>query len=147
MLTQAVIKRRKDCSVLWFIAFILVFEAVIALPGFLYFYFWEGAGLPFSAFIGLLLGNLVLSVLEGLGEVVAFVRRLLGMAPVSKKRQKKESVPGAEGEQRQHREIHSPKLPPETRLQCGSTQDKESCESCDPSASDPPLHADTPNER
>ncbi|MFZ2279589.1 MAG: hypothetical protein WAW39_17465 [Prosthecobacter sp.] len=77
MLTQAVIKRRKDCSVLMFIAFMLVFEAVIALPGFLYFYFWEGAGLLFAAFIGLLLGILVLSVLEGLGEVVAFVRRMI----------------------------------------------------------------------
>ncbi|MCX6848438.1 MAG: hypothetical protein NTY98_05925 [Verrucomicrobia bacterium] len=98
MLTQAVTNRRNDCSVLMFIAFILVWEAVISLPGFLYFYFWEGAGLPFSAFMGFLLGNLVLSLLEALGEVVAFVRRLLGMAPVAKKGRKKETVPRAEGE-------------------------------------------------
>lgn len=102
MLTQAVIKRRKDCSVLMFIAFMLILEAVIALPGFLYFYFWEGAGLPFSAFIGLLLGNLVLSVLEALGEMVAFVRRLLGMGDGAKKARvrakEKAPVPGAEGE-------------------------------------------------
>jgi len=102
MLTQAVTKRRKDCSVLWFIAFMLILEAVIALPGFLYF--WEGAGLPFSIFIGLLLGNLVLSVLEVLSEVVAFVHRLLGMGDTKKKRRgrvrakEKAPVPGAEGE-------------------------------------------------
>ncbi len=101
MLTQAVTKRRKDCSVLMFIAFIVVWEAVVSLPGFLYFYFWEGAGLPFSAFIGLLLGNMVLSMLEALDQVVGAVRWLLGMAPVSKKRRKKESVPKAEAEQPQ----------------------------------------------
>ena len=98
MLTQAVTKRRKDCSVLWFIAFMLILEAVIALPGFLYFYFWEGAGLPFSAFIGFLIGNFVLSLLEALDQLVGGVRWLLGMAPVSKKRRKKESAPRAEGE-------------------------------------------------
>lgn len=98
MLTQAMAKRRKECSVLMFVAFMLVFEAVIALPGFLYFYFWEGAGLPFSVFIGLLLGNLLLSVLEGLGEVLGFVRRLLGMGDGAQKGRKKASAPGAEGE-------------------------------------------------
>ncbi len=98
MLTQAVIKRRKDCSVLWFVAFILVWEAVISLPGFLYYFFWEDAGWMISSLIGFLVGNFVLALLEGLGEVVGAVRWLLGMAPVSKNVRKKESVPGAEGE-------------------------------------------------
>lgn len=98
MLTQAVTKRRKDCSVLFFIAFILVWEAVVSLPGFLYFYFWEGAGWLISSLIGFLLGNFAVALLDRLGVVLGAVRRLLGMAPVSKKRRKKESVPRAEGE-------------------------------------------------
>lgn len=98
MLTQAVTKRRKDCSVLLFIAFILVWEAVVSLPGFLYFYFWEGAGLPFSAFIGFLIGNFVLSVLEALDQVVGAVRWLF-RGPERSKAAKTKSNHGGEDAQ------------------------------------------------
>ena len=70
MVIQAVARRRRECSALMFIAFMLGCVAVISLPGFLYFYFWEGAGWVVSLLIGFLLGNLVLSVLEGLGRLL-----------------------------------------------------------------------------
>ncbi|MBN8422180.1 MAG: hypothetical protein J0L73_24915 [Verrucomicrobia bacterium] len=98
MLIQAVTKRRKDCSVLMFIAFILVWEAVVSLPGFLYFYFWEGAGWVISSLIGFLLGNFVVALLDRLGVVAGAVRRLLGKGDGAKKGRGKETVRTAEGE-------------------------------------------------
>ena len=100
MVTQAITKRRKDCSVLMFIVFILVWEAVVSLPGFLYYFFWEEAGWVISLLIGFLLGNFVVALLEGLGEVVEFVRRLLGKGDGAKKGRVREKapVPGAGGE-------------------------------------------------
>ena len=44
MLIQAATKRRRECSAMAFIVFILGCVAVITLPGFLYFFFWEQAG-------------------------------------------------------------------------------------------------------
>lgn len=85
MLTQAVTKRRKDCSVLMFIAFIVVWEAVVSLPGFLYYYFWEDAGWVISSLIGFLLGNFVVALLDRPGVVLGFVRRLLGKGDGAKK--------------------------------------------------------------
>ena len=51
-------------------------DAFITLPGFLFFYFWEGAGLMISSLIGFLIGSFVLSTLEVIGPLVAAIRRV-----------------------------------------------------------------------
>ncbi len=76
MVTQALRKRRKDGSVFFFLAFILGCLALMTLPGFLYFFFWEKAGWVVSSLIGFLLGSFALSVLEGLGAVAQACRRV-----------------------------------------------------------------------
>jgi len=95
MLIQGATRRRRECSALMFIAFMLGCVVVITLPGFLYFFFWEKAGWVVSSLIGFLLGNVALSLLEGLGAV----RGLLGRKSGSKKGRVREKapVPGAGG--------------------------------------------------
>lgn len=69
MMTQALRKRRRDCSTVFFVVFMLGCVVVTTLPGFLYFFFWENAGWVVSSLIGFLLGSFVLSLLEVLGKV------------------------------------------------------------------------------
>lgn len=100
MVTQALRKRRKDCSTVFFLSFILGCVVLVTLPGFLYFFFWEKAGWVISSMIGFLLGSFALPLLEGLGLVLAAVRRLLGKESGAKKERVREKapVPGAGGE-------------------------------------------------
>jgi hypothetical protein len=76
MMTKTIRKRRKECSSAAFLGFVLCYAAFITLPGFLFFYFWEGAGLMISSLIGFLIGSFVLSTLEVIGPLVAAIRRV-----------------------------------------------------------------------
>jgi membrane protein implicated in regulation of membrane protease activity len=76
MMTHAIRKRRKECSSAAFLGFVLCCAALITLPGFLFFYFWEGAGFMISSLIGFLIGSFALSTLEVIGPVVVAIRRV-----------------------------------------------------------------------
>jgi hypothetical protein len=73
MMTQAIRKRRRECSTAVFVSFVFCCAALITLPGFLFFYFWEGAGFGISTLIGFLIGSFALSILDVIGSAVATI--------------------------------------------------------------------------
>jgi hypothetical protein len=96
-MTQAIRKRRRECSSAAFLGFVLCSVALITLPGFLFFYFWEGAGFMISSLIGFLIGTFALSTLEVIGPwawpVVVAIRRVF-RNPAKSEARKTESQHG-----------------------------------------------------
>ena len=77
MMTRTILKRRNQCSTVLFVAFVVGCAALITLPGFLFYYFWMGAGIGVSTLIGFLLGSFTLSLIEVIGTAIAAICRLV----------------------------------------------------------------------